>query len=199
MFRMHPDAARRSRRTAATAAVGAALAVVAVACRPGGDPAPSPPPSAVPAPPTASASAAPSGEGVAVGGAVVRGLPAGLRPAGDRAAALASAPVLAVLPAEGTPVVFVGAPAPADRVTRVVVAVDVERPLGVPGDRVDPPWARRLAGARALVSDHAGSETAYLVATTPGGRRWFIAVSGSSSAGRQATLGSIATASLPGT
>jgi hypothetical protein len=200
MSRVHHDAARRSRRTVATAAIQAALVAVAAAgCRPGGGPAPTPPPSAVPSTGSAPTSPAPPGEGVAVGDVVVRGLPAGLRPAGDPAAALASAPALAVLPADGTRTVLVGGPTPADSVTRVVVAVDVERPLGVPGDGVDPPWARKLAGARALASDHPGSGTAYLVATTPGGRRWFIAVSGSSSAGRQAALAAIATASVPGT
>lgn len=189
---------RRARRSAS--AVGASVAGVAVLTAAGivtvANLSGSDPDQVTPDRPAISGPKQTGGAEVRLADVVVRGLPAGTRPAPDPEAALAVAPVLRAQPTSGERTVLAVDPA-VRGVTRVVVVVGYEAPVGLPGTPDEYQWLGRLQGAKGLATDDDG--TAYFTASTPAGRKWFVAVTGPDAAGRLAALEAIATASVPGT
>ncbi|HEX8344547.1 MAG TPA: hypothetical protein VF657_07340 [Actinoplanes sp.] len=139
----------------------------------------------------------PSPSGGEVDGLPVRGVPASLV-AVDPETAVRSRPPMPVRPTGGVQRAYLGA---GTQVSRVVVVLNFDEPLGLVGGTVDPEWLRSAAllPFKPLVTDHPSSSTAYLTAWSPTGNRWFIAVTAPTPHSRMTTLRTIATQTLPNT
>jgi hypothetical protein len=197
---------RRRRQMRYTVAAGATALLVAGVLGPialrhapgqqvGGSPA------ATAGDPLASGSTAPSATAAParVGDLPVRGLPAYLAPVDPTTAVLAD-PALSVRPTGGQQSAFTRA-ARSGPVDRVVVVLDFTEPLGLVGTPVTLDWggSSALGNLQTLVTDDPGSSTIYLIAWSPTGRRWFLAVTGTDADARRAVLQDVARQTLPGT
>jgi hypothetical protein len=129
----------------------------------------------------------------------VAGVPDYLTRSADPAAAMAAEPPLAVRPATGEATAFRPAAAQSkDPVQRVVVVRGPEESVGLLGSPQQPEWAKAssLGGVMALVTDHEPSQTTYLMAFSPTGERWFIAVTAADRTVRMETMRAVAAGTL---
>jgi hypothetical protein len=193
---------RRRVIAGATAAVVVAIVAVFAVVSPGSPPLSAPPAAQPPGPEATATGVTGSAQGQppVAGEHSVRGVPAYLAAVPDPRAAMRTEPALAAQPSEGDAVAFAARDS-SQPVSRVVVVVDPEATVGLLGAVQQPDWAKAssLGGTMALVTDHEPSSTAYLMAFSPTGKRWFIAVTGADKGDRLSVLGAIATATLPGT
>jgi hypothetical protein len=191
-------------------AVGAVLGLVVLRPAPGQQVSVPPPSTAVN--PTSSGPPVgdPAGPGTAttpptsappaqVGNLPVKGVPAYLA-ATDPAAAVAGAPGLAVRPTGGQQAAFTRGTRPG-AVDRVVVALDFTEPLGLPGSPVTLDWssADGMRQLQILTTDDSATQTTYLQAWSPTGRRWFLAVTGPDADARRTVLQDVARQTMSGT
>lgn len=190
---------RRARRSRAVVG-GSAAAVVAVTL--GGIVAVNglsgPPANPVPA--QTSATGGPrqlSADTVQLADVMVGGLPAGFRLAPEPDQALAEPPKLTALPTDGDRAVVV-AESTAATTSRIVVVIGFAQKVGMPGAVTQEVKLPAMDGAKWLVTEDAASSTTYFRASTPTGRRWFIAVTGPKAADRLAVVESVAGKSVPG-
>jgi hypothetical protein len=205
----------RRRQLRYTAAAGATVLVVAVVVglvtRPdqgeqaavpppviAGDPASGSPPAGDPAGPGSTAPPASSPPATA-GRLPVKGVPAYLAPA-DPAAAMGGASGLSVRPTGGQQAAFTRG----DRtgpVDRVVVALDYTEPLGLPGTTVTLDWGASdgMRQLQTLATEDTATQTTYMTAWSPTGRRWFIAVTGPDADARRTVLQDVARQTMAGT
>jgi hypothetical protein len=193
---------RNGRLLVVAAATGAAAAVIvaAFAVVSGAGPDRTDQPAGQPTP--TSTPAGDAEQPPAVGGHPVRGVPPELGEAPDPQVAMRAEPALAVVPATGEAIAFEqrSGPEPGG-VRRVVVVANPEETVGLVGAVQQPEWARSssLGGIRALVTDHEPSQTAYLMAFSPTGMRWFVAVTAADRDDRLETMRAVAAGTLPGT
>lgn len=199
---------RRARRTTVTAAASVAGVALAATAGVGAmnlvGPGTAPGPSAGSAVATTASSGAPAtavARWVApgtlrLGDADVRGLPAGSTVAAAGDPAVVEPRVES--PATGDGVVLT-VPSTSGARIRLAVVVDAQGRAGLPGvPATDQDWLGSLGGSPALLTVDGPTDTTYFSATTPTGRRWHLAATGSDAVARLALVRTVALATVPG-